>query len=403
MSKEKNINSFWTKLSILLLNIFTVSSGATAATVPAMIKAFPQTAPTLVELTMTVSSLGIIFFTPLSNVIAEKIGVKKTILIGLTVLLISGVIPVFSNNFPLIFASRIGVGVGTGLLASYSQSLIISLYQGQEQQRLMGLSSVIQGLGMFLMTFSAGVLMGQGWHAAYWVNAMALPVLLLVAIFVPNILGKHEAGPAVQAEKPVNSKKVDGKIWLLAAFMFFFNSSFAFVTIKFASLVISKGYGTAQSASTLLGIMSFAMAAGGFIFMALPQAVKKFSLAISLGSGFLSYLILTMSNSLTLSGVGIVLSGIAVSMTMVSCMTNIGIFTSPAQVPFSTSVVMTTANIGQLLSPYIAQFLSKTFNNESPEFTFLCGTIVFAALLVVAILIGINFGNLKFKEVKEAK
>lgn len=64
MSKDK-VNNIWTKLSILLLNIFVVSSGATAATIPLMIKAFPSVDPTLVELTMTVSSLGIIIFTPL--------------------------------------------------------------------------------------------------------------------------------------------------------------------------------------------------------------------------------------------------------------------------------------------------------------------------------------------------
>ena len=394
---NNKVNNIWTKLAILLLNIFVVSSGATAATIPLMIRSFPQVSSTLVELTMTVSSLGIIIFTPLSNLLADKIGIKRTIVCGLTIILISGIIPALINNFTIIFVSRIGIGVGTGLLASYSQSLIIAMFEGKEQQKLLGWSSVVQGLGMFLMTFAAGVLLSNGWQQAYWVNLIALPVLLLFITFIPQNLKIEQANNTNLGQ---NSKKIDWKIWLLAIFIFLFNSTFAFVSIKFASLIIEKGYGTAQDASTLLGIMSFAMAAGGFIFMSLPQICKRFSLTISIFSGLIGFFIFTISNSLILSGVGVVLVGIAVSMTMVSTMSSVGMFTSPSQVPFSTSVVMTVANIGTLLAPYTAQFLGTIFNNTSSEFTFICGTIIFAILLIVVIWIGINYKKLTFKNNK---
>lgn len=398
MSKNK-VDNIWTKLSILLLNIFVVSGGATAATVPLMIKSFPTIDPTLVELTMTVSSLGIILFTPLSNLVADKIGIKKNVLLGLVIILISGVVPAFTNNFPLIFASRIGIGIGTGLLASYSQSLIIALYQGKEQQQLLGWSSVVQGLGMFLMTFFAGVLLTHGWHQAYWVNAIALPVLLMFAAFIPHTLKIEQPGNSNDVDVK-GSKKVDGKIWLLAIFIFFFNTTFAFVSIRFASLIIEQGYGNAQNASTLLGIMSFAMAAGGFIFMAMPQAWKKFSLSISIAAGLIGFFIFTISKSLILSGVAVVLVGIAVSMTMVSTMSCVGMFTSPAQVPFSTSVVMTTANVGTLFAPYTAQILAKIFHNNSSQFTFVCGTVIFLLLLIFALGIGFNFQKLLYQKNK---
>lgn len=394
---NNKVNNIWTKLAILLLNIFVVSSGATAATIPLMIRSFPQVSSTLVELTMTVSSLGIIIFTPLSNLLADKIGIKRTIVCGLTIILISGIIPALINNFTIIFVSRIGIGVGTGLLASYSQSLIIAMFEGKEQQKLLGWSSVVQGLGMFLMTFAAGVLLSNGWQQAYWVNLIALPVLLLFITFIPQNLKIEQENNTNLGQ---NSKKIDWKIWLLAIFIFLFNSTFAFVSIKFASLIIEKGYGTAQDASTLLGIMSFAMAAGGFIFMSLPQICKRFSLTISIFSGLIGFFIFTISNSLILSGVGVVLVGIAVSMTMVSTMSSVGMFTSPSQVPFSTSVVMTVANIGTLLAPYTAQFLGTIFNNTSAEFTFICGTIIFAILLIVVIWIGINYKKLTFKNNK---
>lgn len=395
MSKSK-VDNIWSKLAILLLNIFVVSSGATAATIPLMIKSFPNIAPTLVESTMTISSLGIILFTPLSNIIADKLGIKKTIILGLAIITICGIIPVFTNNFPLIFISRIGIGIGTGLLASYSQSLIISLYSGKNQQQLLGWSSVVQGLGMFLMTFMAGILLARGWHNAYWVNIIALPVLIMFMTFIPHTL-RIEQPKNVNDVDSKGSKKINRKIWLLATFIFFFNATFAFVSIKFASLVLEKGYGTASDASTLLGIMSFAMAAGGFIFMSMSEKLKRFSLAISISAGFIGFLIFTISNSLILSGIGVILVGISVSMTMVSTMSSVGQFTSPKQVPFSTSVVMTVANIGTLLSPYIAQVLSKLSGNNSSEFTFICGAVIMLVLLFLVVWIGINYHKLQYQ------
>ena len=84
-------------------------------------------------------------------------------------------------------------------------------------------------------------------------------------------------------------------------------------------------------------------------------------------------------------------------MTMVSTMSSVGQFTSPKQVPFSTSVVMTVANIGTLLSPYIAQVLSKLSGNNSSEFTFICGAVIMLVLLFLVVWIGINYHKLQYQ------
>lgn len=124
-----------TRFAILILSVFTVSAGATAATIPLMMKSFPNISSTTIELLMTIPSLGIIVFTPISNWVADLISVKKTIMTGLILIFIGGIVPAVTLNFPLIFASRIILGLGTGLLMSFSQSLIIQLYQGREQQK----------------------------------------------------------------------------------------------------------------------------------------------------------------------------------------------------------------------------------------------------------------------------
>ena len=200
-----------------------------------------------------------------------------------------------------------------------------------------------------------------------------------------------------QSEIVTDSKKIDSKIWILALFAFLFNATFAFISIKFALLVVSRNYGTAADASTLLGLMAFAMAAGGFVFMFVQKHWFKFTTAIGLGFATISFLILTISRSLMLSGIGVILVGISVSIFMASMVANINRMTSASQVAFSTSVVMTCANVGTLLSPYFAKTLSNLFGNQEAGFTFEAGLIIFAILFVIATFVGMNYSKLEYK------
>ena len=225
---------------------------------------------------------------------------------------------------------------------------------------------------------------------------IVLPIVLLVGIYVPKTVGMISDSHSGES-KTNDSKKVDGKIWLLAFFAFMFNATFAFISIKFALLVVSRNYGTASDASTLLGLMAFAMAAGGFIFMYVQKHWFKYTTAIGLGFATVAFLLLTISHSLILSAIGVILLGISVSIFMASMIANINRMTSASQVAFSTSVVMTCANVGTLLSPYFAKGISSLFNNLEPGFTFEAGLVVFAVLFIVAALVGANYSKLEYK------
>ncbi|APX71402.1 MFS transporter [Companilactobacillus allii] len=387
-----------TRFAILILSVFTVSTGATAATIPLMMKSFSNISPTTIELLMTIPSLGIIIFTPISNIVADFIGIKRTIMSGLVLIFIGGIVPAITMNFSLILVSRVVLGLGTGLLMSFSQSLIIQLYKGRDQQKMLGLSSVCQGLGMFIMTFAAGVLLNGGWQMSYWVYLIVLPIILLVGIYVPKTIGMVSE-TVTDSGQSKSSKKVDGKIWLLATFAFLFNATFAFISIKFALLVVSRNYGTASDASTLLGLMAFAMVAGGFLFMYIQKHWFKYTSTFGLGFSTVSFLLLSISHSLFVSAIGVILLGISVSVFMSSMIANINRMTSASQVAFSTSVVMTCANVGTLISPYFAKGISSLFNNLEPGFTFEAGLVIFAVLFIFSAVAGINYSKLEYKEI----
>ena len=96
-------------MSILSASLVVVSGGAIAANIPAMAKTFADVPLQTVEMLSTIPSLFIIISVLMSNLFARYLGYKRTILIGIAIVLISGIIPTLIDNFWIIgFAMNIG-------------------------------------------------------------------------------------------------------------------------------------------------------------------------------------------------------------------------------------------------------------------------------------------------------
>lgn len=376
-------------VSLLLISLFMVSANAVAAVIPLMAKSMPNVNGSLIELSMTLPSLGILCM-PLSVPLAEKIGIKREILIGIGVILISGIIPAFTNNIYLILLSRVALGLGTAMVGAYASSLIIKLYQGQAQQNMLGGASIIEGLAMLGMTYFAGVLMNVKWNNAFLVYLIALPILLMFWAFVPEKLVDAPAEGNQSSKKQKGSKHLTVAVILFAIYNFLFNTCFAFMTTKFAALVVERGYGTAAQASTLMGVMSLAMSIGGFLYMGIQKKAPTFSPAIAALLLLISYVLLLNTKSMLVSTIAMILAGFTLAIGMSSSAYVISLFTKPNAVAFSIGVCGSVANVGTLLTPYSAQLFATILHNNSPEVAFKCAAVIMSILFVVALVVGIK-------------
>lgn len=381
-------------VSLLLLSLFLVSANAVAAVIPLMSKAMPNVNPSLIEFSMTIPSLGIIIFTPLSVPIAEKIGIKNEVLIGIALIFVAGIMPTFIINIWVNLFARMLIGVGTGMIGAYASTLIVKIYKGKAQQTMLGLASVIQGLAMFFMTYFAGKLMNISWNYCYLVYFIALPILLMFWAFVPNKTIKEATAQDENKEniskKGAGSKHINLQVGLFAIFFFVFNSCFAIITTKFALLVVDKGYGTAAEASTLTGLMCAAMVLGGFLFIWLQKKVSTYTMAIATGLLAFSFFLLVTTSSMVISTISMVLAGITLALGMSSNPVIINRIAKPEAVAFSIAVVNSVANIGTLLAPYTSHIVGSIFHNFSPEFAFGAAMVVMIVLCVIAIIMGTN-------------
>lgn len=83
------------KFSLLSASLLVASAPAINANIPAMAEAFPTIPLSMVEMLTTIPSMFLMLSVLISSFIAKKIGYKQTISLGLMIVAISGIIPIF--------------------------------------------------------------------------------------------------------------------------------------------------------------------------------------------------------------------------------------------------------------------------------------------------------------------
>ncbi len=172
--------------ALLSISILLTSANAVAGTIPLMARQFPSVPLSQIESLTTVPSLSILIFVVLSNWIAKKIGNKLTVLIGVLIVLIAGLIPSVATSFWVILGSRFLLGAGVGLFNAMAYSLISAYYTGAKRQTMMGYQGSVNSLGNILMFLISSFLIGFGWRQVYLYYLIAIPILLLFWWGAPN-------------------------------------------------------------------------------------------------------------------------------------------------------------------------------------------------------------------------
>ena len=84
------------------------------------------------------------------------------------------------------FASRIFLGIGIGLINAKAISIFSEYYEGREKAALLGYRGSAEVLGSAVMTLVAGKLVLIRWNLAFWVYALGFVIVLLYLVWVPG-------------------------------------------------------------------------------------------------------------------------------------------------------------------------------------------------------------------------
>lgn len=372
------------KFSLLSISLVLTSAGAISGNIPAMAKTFSNESLSSVEMLTTIPALMVVVFVLLSSFIAKWIGQKQTVVLGLVIALISGIVPAFSNNFNVVLISRAMLGVGFGLFNSLAVSMIGDYFTGDERAQLIGFQSAFQGLGTAIMTYVAGQLLKVNWHVTFWIYAIILPILVLFILFVPspekNAANKDTATSS--NVKQSTNMQVIGYVLLLFAVLIIYMG----VQVKLALLFTSNGYGTATDASNIISIMSVGGMLAGFAFGTIFKIIRHYTIPVSMVLMAVSFFLLAISNSVVLSGVAGVLTGVSFSLLVPYLFNQVAVVSPKGSATLSTSLLLVGSNLGSSFSPYGLALLGKMSGTTAVNGVFMAGGVVLAIMAIVGLV-----------------
>ena len=173
------------KVSILSLSLILTTAFSISSAQSAMFAFYKEIPESWVELLVSLPSAGIMLMLLFNRVIEKYLTERQMIVSGLLIFSLCGLLPLLSQSYWLMFASRIVFGMGIGLLNAKAISIVSERYKGQERVRLLGLRGSAEVVGTALLTFGVSRLLPLGWQAAFLVYTFGLVVLALYLLFVP--------------------------------------------------------------------------------------------------------------------------------------------------------------------------------------------------------------------------
>lgn len=362
-----NNKSILQKGAILSISLMLTSSQAINGIIPQM-KQSLGISQSQSELLGTVPSVTVIIFILLSSYFAKRVGMKKTIILGLLLAGVGGILPAFMANFQIVLISRVILGAGLGLYNSLAVTYISSLYSGDTRATLLGIRNSMEALGQTILIFLAGLLVNITWTASFLVYAVAFPIAFLFAMKVPEIRNEQN-----DISKNDVKEKMNPIVFVLVLFAILLVMNSIAISVRFASIA-TEIKGGKFNASNYLALMPILGILAGFIFGPVNKWIGKGTLYLGIIFYIVSNLLIATSNgNMTFLLMGLFLSSITGSWCFPFIFSNLDKVTTKNTINFATSLIFIGCNIGNFIAPIVmelAQLLTGSTHLTAPFYVF---------------------------------
>ena len=370
--------NLFAKFSLLSISILLMSDLAISPVIPNLYNFYHTNNPNIglasVESLATIPAMMITIFVLLSNGVIKFIGKKNTVLLGLFLIFIFGIIPAFTTNFKIVLISRLLLGAGIGLFNSLSISMISDFFDEEYRGTMIGLRTAFLNIGKALTTFISGYLLIYGIQYTFLVYALALPIFIIFLLFVPNT-------------ENVNNKKVSIKFHketiVLTLLTFLVGISYMGATIKIPTLLAERYHYQPDVARNLLTILALSGILSGVIFGILVKRFKNLTLPIMLSFMTVGSVLFALTNNIIIFYIAAIFIGISFVGTMSFNFFYISNKLDNKFINFATSVILVGGNIGVILTPVVLTKIPEALYLEKYTTPFFITT----ALMLISTLV----------------
>lgn len=230
---------------------------------------YGETYGTFVKQLETLNTLSMVVVGLLMGLLLKFMGRKKLLIIA-TILAMLQALPAFIPGFWIIAVARVCAGLGMGIIYPSSAAYVMSLFKGDEANKLMGIRSTTGAIaGIVVMQLSGLIATHFNYRFSYLIALIALPCVILMIMKIPDVEEEQTVSRESEGEK---KSAFTPSSWILLLSGGILLMLFAYTYMTNCSIVVCSdpadgGLGLSASvASTVLTVMSVAFAVSGLLY-----------------------------------------------------------------------------------------------------------------------------------------
>ncbi|MBN1333578.1 MAG: MFS transporter [Synergistales bacterium] len=358
------------KPTILSLSLLTIIS--TSAVSPALGEIsdyFSSADRFLIQLVAVLHALAIVPSLFFASWLTSRFTKKKVLLVGLAVFSLAGMGAVFANSIFSLLVFRVFLGIGLGLVIPFSTALISDYFDGEEKERMMGLSSSFNMLGAMVALTCSGYLAMVSWRLPFLIYGVGIPVLILNLVYLPDVIQDQGGEGTVTGDVPARVYPVAGLMFLFCMIFFILTPTMA-LFLRDNSLGDSSMAGIAISFSTIGGFFS------GFLLTRTRKWTGKLFFPSMLAMMSMGFWFLYLSSVLGMVFLGSAVIGFANRSIFPIFFLHATRDISREQSVKVTAMLSSMIYVGQFTAPIFQKMVGFVFHDTTARFLYL-----FVALL----------------------
>ncbi|MGW0500543.1 MFS transporter [Streptomyces sp. NPDC003007] len=186
---------------LLLASTLGVMGGATIAPVIEVIRQALDVGGTAAGLVLTSHSLAIALVSPLVGRITDRFGPRLPLAAGLMVYGLGGGAGLVIDSYPMLFASRLVLGMGAAAVFTCSTAALLGMYRGETRDKVMGWRTTATTAGGFAYPLAAGALGNASWHAPFAIYLIGLPLGAATLLALPKTSHASPSDPSAKGSR----------------------------------------------------------------------------------------------------------------------------------------------------------------------------------------------------------
>jgi MFS family permease len=351
----QNVNRNVLKIGILALAPLTISQSMLNPVLPAIQTAFPDIAPSIIQLLSTIPSLCCVVFSPVYGKLTDFVTRRKIFLAAIVLLLTGGILPAFVSNFTFFLMLRFVMGIGIGILTPAAADLIVHFFDGSTRQTMMGWNQTAASVGGVIFQIIGGYLAGINWRYACIATAVCAVFYLIAFIIIPEPKANSS-----EADKGVKAKfRMSGRTWVFAVwYMFYSIFTFAFVTTM-AMMAVGENIATSADLGFTMSLLTISVSVVALFFGMAAKIFKKYVIAAGILVNAIAALVAFTGRSLILIDLAMVLCGVGLALVVPGVLTRVTSIVAPAAATMTLSIFYATSGLGQFIQPLVFAWIQK--------------------------------------------